>query len=81
MDDNNHKNNSFNPDDLPEKGVFKRKELDQYKQPPARGKTIENPGDNEPAIEPGKDAHKTSKEEGLNEEKSSGTGGAFFIPM
>ena len=73
----NQKNDSFNPDDLPEKGVFKRKELDQHKPPASRGKPIESPGDNESATVPGKDADKTSKEEGLNEERSTGIAGAF----
>lgn len=71
------KNDSFNPDDLPQNGVFKKKEIDQYKQPPAHGKPIENTGNTEETFETGKDADKTSKEEGLNEANSAATNGAF----
>ncbi len=73
---NKNKKNTFNPDDLPQPGVFRKKEIDQYKQPPDSGKPIEDSSD-EKSLLPGKDAQKTSKQQGLNEEKSSGNTGAF----
>ncbi len=73
----NSEDKSFDPDDLPEKGPFKKREIYQYKQPADTGAPLEDPGENDPSIEPGKEAQKTSKEEGLNQEKSTGTAGAF----
>ena len=73
----NKKEKTFNPDDLPEKGVFRSKEIYQHKQPPQSGKTIEHPLNNEDEAEKGKEAEKTSKMQGLNEENSAATNGAF----
>ena len=68
---------SFDPQDLPQKDVFIQKEVYQYKQPADTGKPIEDQGNNKAVNQQGNDINKTSKEEGLNEEKSNGTAGAF----
>lgn len=65
-----------NPNDLPQKKGFQRKEVYQHPQPAAQGKPLAD--SNEKKTTAGdKDAEKTSKVEGLNEEKSEGTAGAF----
>ena len=73
MEDNKK---DINPNDLPESEVFKRKEVFQHPQPADRGKPLDDEkGDS--FLDDGKEQNKTSKEEGLNEERSAGTAGAF----
>lgn len=69
------RDHTINPKDLPEQGVFHKKEIDQHKQPPDTGVPLDkNPTpDNELQ---GKPANRSSMEKGLNEEKSSGIAGA-----
>lgn len=70
------RNQSINPGELPEQGSFTKKEIDQHKQPPDTGV----PPHQHPKINTnlqGKQANRTSKEQGLNEENSKGDSGAF----
>jgi len=66
----------IDPTDLPQSEVFKRKEVYQHPQPADMGKPLDTEHDAS-FVEDGKEQNKTSKEEGLNEERSPGTGGAF----
>ena len=70
MNDNNDK--AFEPEDLPENAVFKRKDIDQYQQPADSGRPIENTSDDQHSNEHGKEAGRTSNKEGLNEARLSG---------
>lgn len=70
------KDNSANTDNLPESQAFTNKDPNQYKRNGDIGKPIdknEKPNEN---LE-GKTFDRTSKGEGLNEENSTGNGGAF----
>jgi hypothetical protein len=73
----NEKDDSINPDDLPEEN-FRKKEIFQHPQPADQGLPLDKDGDYDkrPATN-GKPEEKTGKEEGLNEEKSAGSAGAF----
>jgi hypothetical protein len=73
MDSN--KDQSINPADLPENKTFTKKELYQHPQPADMGKPLEN-GERDPLLK-GRESTRTSREEGLNEEKSSGDAGPF----
>ena len=70
------KDNSVNTDKLPESQAFTNKDPNQYKRNSDTGKPVdknEKPNEN---LE-GKTFDRTSKEEGLNQAKSTGSGGAF----
>ena len=69
----------INPDDLPQSEVFKRKEIFQHPQPADTGKPLNVPVEKEDnsIADHGKESNKTSKEEGLNEARSPGSGGPF----
>ena len=77
MDDKKNKED-MDPKDLPQSDVFAKKEIYQYPQPADTGTPLKpaEPGDEKDATQ-GKEEEKTSKEEGLNEERSKGGGGAF----
>ena len=67
---------SVSPKSLPEKQVFEKKEVFQYPQPADTGLPLKKiPGKN-PDLQ-GKQANRTSKEEGLNQGSSEGSAGAF----
>ncbi|MBC7867744.1 MAG: hypothetical protein H7X88_09430 [Gloeobacteraceae cyanobacterium ES-bin-316] len=78
MGANDEHNKTINPDDLPQEG-FKQKEVYQHKQPQDWGKPLEDDDQDKKDEEKlaGKEAVKSHKEEGLNEEKSEGEKGAF----
>lgn len=59
------------PNDLPQSEVFSRKEVFQHPQPADSGKPLRRPDQKHT-----KDKN-TSKEAGLNEERSPGNAGAF----
>lgn len=67
---------SINPEELPEHGVFERKEIYQHKQPADTGTPLTHPEDRSKGL-PGKEADKTSSQQGLNEARSAGDDGAF----
>ena len=67
------KDKSINPQDLPVKGVFQRKEVFQHPQPADSGKAL----DQKIADLTHKPADSTARGEGLNEENSEGHNGAF----
>ncbi len=71
----NAKDKSVDPATLPEKDAFTKKEHYQHPQPADMGKPLEN-NDRDPALK-GKEDLRTSKEEGLNENKSKGAAGPF----
>lgn len=73
MDSN--RDQSINPADLPENKTFTKKEHYQHPQPADTGKPLDN--DERNPLLKGKETHRASKEEGLNEEKSAGEAGAF----
>jgi hypothetical protein len=73
MDTN--KDESINPADLPENKTFTQKEHYQHPQPADTGKPLDS-GERNPLLK-GKETARASKEEGLNEEKSTGDAGAF----
>ena len=66
------KDNSLDPAELPEKDVFNRKEVFQHKQPADTGKPLEDETGKAAVHDQLKDAEKTSREEGLNEEQANG---------
>ncbi len=68
-------NKTINPNDLPDKDAFSRKEHYQHPQPADSGKPL-----NEKEVDPslaGKQANRSSRQEGLNEENSPGDAGPF----
>lgn len=71
----NEKDKSINPADLPEKKTFIEKEHYQHPQPADQGKPLDEEG-RDPALK-GKESNRTSKEKGLNENKSEGEAGPF----
>ena len=73
------KEQDISPEDLPESEVFTRKEVFQHPQPADQGKPLKprDPKQRRPVSVNKKEEEKTSKEEGLNEQSSPGTGGAF----
>ncbi|MEP6583900.1 MAG: hypothetical protein ABJA90_06525 [Ginsengibacter sp.] len=72
----NDKEKSIDPKDLSQHETFERKEVYQFKQPGDTAKPLEH-GESDSSTWDEKESEKASKEEGLNEEKSSGTEGAF----
>ena len=67
----------LDPKDVPQEEVFSRKEIYQHPQPADMGKPLDPP-DPQPAPPSAaniKEAEKTSKEQGLNEEKVGPFGG------
>ncbi len=72
---NNNKDKSVNPADLPENKTFTKKEHYQHPQPADMGKPLEEE-ERDPALK-GKESRRTSKEEGLNEKRSTGDAGPF----
>lgn len=73
----NKNNDSIDPNDLPQKEVFKQKEVYQHPQPADQGKPLNNDEKKHEPGTKGKENEKTSKEAGLNEERSPGDAGAF----
>ena len=72
------KDQDISPEDLPQSEVFTRKEVFQHPQPADQGKPLRShPKQKGPESANKKEEEKTSKEEGLNEQNSSGTAGAF----
>lgn len=72
------KNQDIDPTDLPHKDAFIKKEIYQHPQPADWGKPLKPKADSDDHDSAGaKEEDKTSKEEGLNEEKSKGGAGAF----
>lgn len=70
------KDKSIKPSQLPESEAFTSKEANQYKRHSDRGKPVkenEKPDDDLT----GKTFNRSSKEEGINEERSAGDAGAF----
>ncbi len=72
----NDKDKTIKPADLPENETFKENTVNQYPQPADWGKPLRAEKKFDPALK-GKQAKRTSSEEGLNEEKSAGQAGAF----
>ena len=67
----------LNPADLPEE-TFKKKEVYQHPQPADTGKPTNPKSESDHhKTAPQKEEQKTSKEAGLNEERSAGDAGAF----
>ena len=63
---------------IPEKGSFSKKEIFQHPQPASQGLPLDKEQDeNQPDNKNAGDGHSTSKDEGLNEQNSTGTAGAF----
>lgn len=77
--DNRNSETDIDPKDLPQSEVYTRKEVFQHPQPADSGQTLrpEDPKQEEPTAGSSKEEEKTSKEQGLNEEKSAGQAGAF----
>ena len=71
----NDNDKSINPADLPEKKTFIEKEHFQHPQPAGQGKPLDVVG-RDPSLK-GKESRRTSKEKGLNENKSEGEAGPF----
>ena len=73
------KDQDISPEDLPQSEVFTRKEVFQHPQPADQGKPLRphNPKQRRSLSANEKEEEKTSKEEGLNEQNSAGTAGAF----
>ncbi len=69
-------NEDIDPKDLPQSEVYKKKEVFQERQPADWGKPMP-PVEDEKATSNHKEEDKTSKEEGLNEQHSDATAGAF----
>lgn len=71
------KDKSINPATLPENEVFNNdKEVNQHKHLADMGKPIDEDEKLNDRLK-GKPANRSKREEGLNQEKSSGTAGAF----
>jgi hypothetical protein len=70
------KDTSIDPSSLPEK-TFSEKEVFQHKQPADSGNPLADVFEIPKDVCRLKENDKTEKEEGLNEEKSSGDAGAF----
>ena len=71
-------NEDINPNDLPLNQVFIKKEVQQQKQPADRGKPMDVEEDKKlRGAENLKEAERSSKEEGLNEERSAGSATGF----
>ncbi len=66
---------SIDASSLPQSETFKRKEVFQHKQPADTGSALISSDEKEHSSIA--EEEKTSKEEGLNEQKSSGNAGAF----
>ncbi len=77
--DNRNSETDIDPKDLPQSEVYTRKEVFQHPQPADTGKPLqpEDPKQLEPTARNSKEEEKTSKVEGLNEERSRGEAGAF----
>lgn len=71
----NDNDKSINPADLPDKKTFTEKEHYQHPQPADQGKPLDDDGRDQDLK--GKESNRTSKEEGLNQEKSEGEAGPF----
>ena len=73
------KEQDISTEDLPQSEVFTRKEVFQHPQPADQGLPLRprHPKKKRPISTNKKEEEKTSKEEGLNEQNSSGTAGAF----
>ena len=70
------KDKTINPADLPENEIFKENTLNQYPQPADWGKPLRNEKEIDTSLH-GKQAERSSGEEGLNESNSAGDAGAF----
>ncbi len=68
---------SMEPSDLPQKEVFKQKEVYQHPQPAGGANPLKSEEQQKDLSLYGKEALKTSKSEGLNEERSEGNAGEF----
>jgi benzoyl-CoA reductase/2-hydroxyglutaryl-CoA dehydratase subunit BcrC/BadD/HgdB len=66
---NSQKDKDIQPSELPQKEAFETKQVYQHKQPADTGKPLEKETGNAIPDEQLKENEKTSKEEGLNEEK------------
>ena len=68
---NEEKPADLDPKDVPQEEVFSRKEIYQHPQPADMGKPLDPPNalPTPPSAANIKEAEKTSKEQGLNEEK------------
>lgn len=75
----NDNNKALDPKDLPQSEVFTKKEVYQHPQPASREQPLSpaDPKQKDPTATSSKEEEKTSKGEGLNEEKSQGNAGAF----
>ena len=72
------KQQAFDASDMPDKGPFERKEVNQFPPPQDTGEPLKKKNEDNTA---GKtDAGKTSKREGLNEESSEGSANAYTEP-
>ena len=71
-------NQDINPNDLPLNEVFIKKEVQQQKQPADRGKPMDAQEDKKlRGADNIKETERSSKEEGLNEERLAGTDMGF----
>ena len=70
------KDKSIHSDNLPQNETFTNKEPNQYKHNLDTGKPVEE-NDKPDDDLAGKTFNRSSKEEGINEEKSAGDAGAF----
>jgi len=67
---------SLDPAQLPDKEAFRKKEVFQHPQPADEGRPLKEEKKLDDSLQ-GKQANRSSKEEGLNEESSTGNAGAF----
>lgn len=76
---NDRKKPDFKQSDLPQSEVFDKKEVYQHPQPADQGLPLNrgNKKDARESVDNEKEENQTSKDEGLNEEKSAGNAGAF----
>jgi hypothetical protein len=71
------KDKSIEPGELPQNEVFNKKEVNQHPQPADTGDALKPEQQKmDPALK-GKLAERTSREEGVNEQNSDGSAGAF----
>ena len=75
----NENKEDINTSQLPQSETFTHKEIFQHKQPADTGKAIEPEDEKKNPVTSSnsKEEEKTSKEEGLNEQRSAGNAGAF----
>lgn len=72
---NTEHNKTIDPNNLPDKDAFSKKEHYQHPQPADTGKPL-NEKDTIASLK-GKQAERSSKEEGINEKNSAGDAGPF----